>query len=100
MSTPSSRDDPWCRFATKVGSPPPEASRAFESGGTCMQGRGLRVARGLGCAVVALIVGPGALPAVAGAASSSTGGGVTVRAGTNAKKDSTVAVLEYLPKRV
>ncbi len=56
--------------------------------------------RALGGAAVAVIIGAGMLPAVAGAAETTTTAGVTVRAGVNARKDPTVAVLEYLPAKV
>jgi plastocyanin len=57
-------------------------------------------ARALGGAAVAVIVGVGMMPAVAGAAETTTSAGVTIRAGANAKKDPNVAVLEYLPGKV
>jgi plastocyanin len=60
----------------------------------------VRWARALGCAAVAMVVGVGVLPAVAGAAETTTSGGVTIHAGVNAKKDPNVAVLEYLPAKV
>jgi plastocyanin len=47
-----------------------------------------------------MIVGAGLLPGVAGAAETTTSGGVTIRAGINAKKDPNVAVLSYLPAKV
>jgi plastocyanin len=60
----------------------------------------MRWAHALAGAAVATIVAVGVLPATANAADSATAGGVTVRAGVNAKKDPTVAVLEYLPRKV
>src|SRR3954451_7945888 len=65
-----------------------------------MSNAGMRWARALGGVTVAVIVGAGMLPAVAGAAETTTSGGVTIHAGVNAKKDPTVAVLEYLPSKV
>jgi plastocyanin len=58
------------------------------------------MARALGGAAAALVVAVGMLPGVAGAAETTDAAGVTIRAGTNAKKDPTVAVLEYLPQKV
>jgi plastocyanin len=65
-----------------------------------MRHAGLRWARSLGGVAVATIVAAGMLPGVAGAAETTSSGGVTIRAGVNAKKDPTVAVLEYLPAKV
>lgn len=60
----------------------------------------MRWTRVLGCAAVAMVVGAAALPVAAGAAETAANDGVTIRAGTNARKDPTVAVLEYLPAKV
>jgi plastocyanin len=60
----------------------------------------MRWTRALGGVAVAVIVAAGMLPGVANAAETATSGGVTVRAGVNAKKDPNVAVLEYLPAKV
>jgi plastocyanin len=54
----------------------------------------------VGSVALAVIVAAGALPSAASAAGTTSSAGVKVRAGVNAPKDSTIAVLEYLPGKI
>jgi plastocyanin len=66
-----------------------------------MAGRHLSAARAAVASAIVVIIGVAALPSVASAAeTATTPGGVTVRAGVNAPKDPTIAVLRYLPEKI
>ncbi len=65
-----------------------------------MAGSTRRAVRAMGAAAVAALLGVVTLPAVASAAETSSGGGVTVQAGINAPKDPNIAVLQFMPAKV
>jgi plastocyanin len=65
-----------------------------------MSGTGLRISRVAGGVLVAAVMAVGLTPSVASAADTTTGAGVTVRAGLNAPKDTNIAVLQYLPAKI